>query len=65
MWGVDFLFGYYNMIACVYNKYKVEHVLPSKSNSKEALELMHKYLNKVGFNKNIFKQKIVYKKILY
>jgi hypothetical protein len=53
MWGVDFMFGFYNICAGVYNKYSVEHMLPSKSRHKEACILMHKYLKNIGYKNSI------------
>jgi len=50
MWGVDFLFGHFNIITAVYNKFEVLHVLRSKSNQKEALECLDNYLKKNGFS---------------
>jgi hypothetical protein len=58
MWGVDLLFGYFNINAGVYNKYYVEHMLPSKSNKREAYKLGLIYIKKYGFNNynDIFKK---------
>jgi hypothetical protein len=55
MWGVDLLFGYYNIRAGIINMYSAQHVLPSKSNKAEALELMNTYLKKIQMNNNIWK----------
>jgi len=44
MWGVDFLFGYYNIRVGILHKYIAEHVLQSNSNGSEARELMNEYL---------------------
>ena len=44
MWGVDFLFGHYNINVGVAYSFHAEHMLPSKSNSKEAADLMIQYL---------------------
>lgn len=49
MWGVDFLFGHYNIRAGVINNYSVQHVLPSKSNKGEANHLMNEYLSKTPY----------------
>ena len=43
MWGVDLLFGYYNIRAGVINIYSAEHVLESNSNKREAYPLMDNY----------------------
>ena len=46
MWGVDLLFGYYNIkVGIVYN-FTAEHMLYSKSNRKEAGQLMVQYIKK-------------------
>ena len=39
MWGVDFLFGYWNMNVGIYHKQSVLHTLPSMSNRGEAYKL--------------------------
>ena len=44
MWGIDLLFGYYNIKAGILNTCIAEHVLPSESNSSEAGALMNDYL---------------------
>lgn len=44
MWGVDFLFGYYNIKVGVLHTCVAEHVLPSKSKHSEAQKLMMDYL---------------------
>jgi hypothetical protein len=50
MWGADFLFGYYNIKAGVYNNSSVKHMLlPSKKNTNNAAKLMQAYLNQVNF----------------
>lgn len=50
MWGADFLFGYFNIKAGVYNGAVVKHMLlPSKRNINNANNLMHDYLRKVNF----------------
>jgi len=43
MWGVDFLFGHYNIKAGVLNTYVAEHVLPSNSDHNTARPLMDDY----------------------
>ena len=43
MWGIDLLFGYYNIKAAVLHIYTAEHVLPSNSNRNEAITLMNNY----------------------
>jgi hypothetical protein len=53
MWGVDLLFGYYNIRAGVINNYSAEHVLQSNSDKGEANHLMTNY----------FKQKTSYNSI--
>ena len=45
MWGVDFLFGFYNMKVGVYNKYVMEHKLKSKSHA-EHHNVAHKDMDK-------------------
>ena len=50
MWGVDLLFGYFNINAGVYNKYYVTHVLKSQSNYNEAYTLCINYIKKYNFN---------------
>jgi hypothetical protein len=50
MWGADFLFGYFNIKAGVYNKASVKHMLlPSKKNTNNAEKLMRAYLKQVNF----------------
>ena len=44
MWGVDMLFGYYNVRAGVIHRFEVNHMLPSNSNHGEALHLMNIYI---------------------
>jgi len=44
MWGVDFLFGYYNIRVGILHKYIAKHVLQSNSNIHEARVLMDDYL---------------------
>jgi hypothetical protein len=44
MWGVDMLFGYYNVRAGVIHSFEVNHMLPTNSNQGEALYLMDKYI---------------------
>lgn len=44
MWGVDFLFGHYNIKVGVAYNFIVEHMLPSDSNGNEASFLMIQYL---------------------
>lgn len=46
MWGVDLLFGYYNIKAGVYFNFTVEHVLPTRGGGGEALILSNKYIEK-------------------
>ena len=43
MWGIDLLFGYYNIKSGILNNCIAEHVLPSNSNHDEARELMKDY----------------------
>ena len=50
MWGVDFLFGYFNINTGVYNRSSVKHMLlPSKKNTNNAEKLMRAYLKDVHF----------------
>lgn len=50
MWGADFLFGYFNIKAGVYNRSSVKHMLlPSKKNTNNAEKLMRTYLREVNF----------------
>ena len=44
MWGVDLLFGYYNIKAGVNNKYYVDHILPTRSSRRDANIKMVEYL---------------------
>ena len=44
MWGVDFLFGYYNIKVGVLNNCVASHILPSRSKYFEAYNLMKEYL---------------------
>jgi hypothetical protein len=44
MWGVDFLFGFYNIKVGVLHTCIAEHILPSKSKHIEAQKLMAEYL---------------------
>ena len=46
MWGVDFLFGHYNINVGVAYSFNAEHMLPSKSNNTEANRLMIQYLKR-------------------
>lgn len=49
MWGVDMLFGHYNINAGIYYGFEVKHMLPSGSNSLEAFKLGCEYLINRGF----------------
>ena len=50
MWGVDHLFGYYNVNAGVIHTYSAIHMLPSKSSKGVASRLMNEYIrNKTRF----------------
>ena len=54
MWGADFLFGFFNIKAGVYNRASVKHMLlPSKKYIDNAYKLMNVYLKKINFNGNI------------
>ena len=54
MWGVDFLFGHFNIKTGVYNKSSVQHMLlPSKKNTNNANKLMRTYLRDINFYGNI------------
>jgi len=44
MWGVDFLYGYYQINTAVIHKYIAYHELKNKSNYLEALKLCNNYL---------------------
>jgi len=44
MWGIDLLFGYYNIRAGIANYYSAVHELPSKSNKRDAVYGMLSYL---------------------
>ena len=46
MWGVDFLFGYYNMKVGICFIYVAEHLLQSNCNDNEAEILYKNYLKK-------------------
>ncbi len=48
-WGVDLLFGYFNIKSAIYYDYNIIHVLPSQNNRNTAIKNMIKYLNKFGF----------------
>jgi len=50
MWGVDFLFGYYNIKTAVLFDYSVKHMLPTKSNKEECRKCMTEYLKKTTFS---------------
>ncbi len=45
MWGVDLLFGHFNIKAGVVNKFSAIHMLPSKSNHKDARTRLDEYIN--------------------
>ena len=46
MWGVDLLFGYYNIKAGVINPYVVNHVFPSKTFRSDAANMCNEYMRK-------------------
>ena len=46
MWGIDLLFGHFNIKAGVANKFTAIHALPSKCNHKDAEALLMTYINK-------------------
>jgi hypothetical protein len=46
MWGVDLLFGYYNIKACVINPYVVNHVFPSITYRSDAADMCNEYMRK-------------------
>ena len=46
MWGVDLLFGYYNIKAGVINSYVVNHVFPSKTFRSDAANMCNEYMRK-------------------
>lgn len=45
MWGIDLLFGYFNITAGVVNKFSAIHMLPSKSNKSDAQARLMTYIN--------------------
>jgi hypothetical protein len=45
MWGIDLLFGHFNIKAGVANKFSAIHVLPSKSNHTDARACLDAYIN--------------------
>jgi hypothetical protein len=49
MWGIDLLYGHFNIKAGVINKYEAVHMLPPSSNAVEADQRMQVYLRKHGF----------------
>ena len=63
MWGVEFLFGYNNIKVGIYFNSIVEHMLPSKSNQKEALRLCNNFIKNHTTFKNINDLKKKYKPI--
>lgn len=65
-WGVDHLFGHYNIEAAVYMNFYVEHMLErnmSKNNKKEAFKLRKIYLKNIGLEWPI-KDLIIVKNII-
>jgi uncharacterized protein (DUF1919 family) len=63
MWGIDHLFGYYNISTAVINKYSVNHELPSSSNKIDASTEMINYFKKFTPFKNLDEIYIKYKPI--
>lgn len=45
MWGIDLLFGHFNIKAGIINKFTAIHMLPSKSNKRDAQALLMTYIN--------------------
>ena len=45
MWGIDLLFGHFNIKAGILNKFSAIHALPSKSNHMDAQVCLDKYIN--------------------
>lgn len=45
MWGIDLLFGHFNIKAGVVNKFTAIHMLPSKSNKSDAQARLMTYIN--------------------
>ena len=45
MWGIDLLFGHFNIKAGVVNKFTAIHMLPSKSNHRDAQTQLMTYIN--------------------
>ena len=54
MWGVDFLWDYFNIKVGLYNKNSCIHMLPSAGNSTEATICMHKYFEVISHNLGIY-----------
>lgn len=50
IWGVDYIFPYYNLKTAICNKYTVEHVLKSNSDHVKAIEQMDQYILKHGYD---------------
>ena len=50
MWGVDFLWDYFNIKVGLYNKNSCIHMLPSAGNYTEATICMHKYFENLPKN---------------
>lgn len=48
--GVDFLFGFHKIKTALCSYFTVIHALPGKDNNKEAIVLMNKHFQKLGFN---------------
>jgi len=45
MWGIDLLFGHFNIKAGVVNKFSAIHMLPSNSNKRDAQACLNEYMN--------------------
>lgn len=52
-WGIDLMFGYFNIKVGTYYKYVANHCLPSKCNHKEANDGLVKYLQQYNLTPKI------------
>ena len=64
MWGADLLFGYYKINAGVLHTCVAEHVLPSKANSRDAINLMNDYITKQTPYKTVEEIRLTYVPII-
>jgi hypothetical protein len=65
MWGIDLLFGYFNIKAGVANKFTAIHMLPSKSNKRDAEAQLMTYINAHTPFKALYEIIQMYKAIAY